>query len=319
VASQNLQQNEVAIVEVGLRDGLQNENVSLPLQVRLALARALSDAGIRRIEIGSFVSPKWVPTMEMSEELTRQVLAQQSKNEINVTTEFSALVPNEKGMETAIQSGIKEVSLFAACSESFSYKNINCSMEESFKRFKTVAQMAQSHQIKIRGYLSVCFSCPFEGLVDYNVVLENVQKFLDLGCFEVSIGDTIGAATAGEVEQLFSILLKKCSPKNLAGHYHDTRGQALANILKSYQMGIRVFDSSIGGLGGCPYAPSATGNVATEDVIYLFNGLKAQTGVDLQKLVAASNSLSLSMGRPLASKVANANGSVKPKGSYCPA
>lgn len=318
MVSNSIQHEKVTIVEVGLRDGLQNESVLLPLQVRLDMAQALSDAGLRRIEIGSFVSPKWVPAMEMSDELTKLALERQKNKIIDPTTEFSALVPNEKGMEKAISSGIKEVSLFAACSESFSFKNINCSMQESFARFKTVAQLAQAHQIKIRGYLSVCFACPFEGAVDINVVVENVQKFMDLGCFEVSIGDTIGAATAGDVEQLFSMLFKKFSATILAGHYHDTRGQALANILKSYEMGLRVFDSSIGGLGGCPYAPSATGNVATEDVIYLFDGLKANTGVDLQKLVVASNSLSLHMGRQLASRVTNAGGRVKPKGSFKP-
>lgn len=309
---------KVTLVEVGLRDGLQNETISLPLAVRLELAQSLSLAGLRRIEIGSFVSPKWVPSMEMSEELTKLVLQKQSNGEISTETQFSALVPNEKGMEKAISSGVKEVSLFAACSESFSWKNINCSMAESFKRFKKVAKMANDNNIKIRGYLSVCFSCPFEGKVDFRVVEENVQRFIDLGAFEVSIGDTIGAATAGDVEILFLSLLGKFSAALLAGHYHDTRGQALANILKSYEMGLRIFDSSIGGLGGCPYAPGASGNVATEDVVYLFNGMKIDTGIDLQMLVAISDSLAGHMNRKLSSRVTHAGGALRPKGQYKP-
>lgn len=311
--------NKVVLVEVGLRDGLQNEPVSLPLNVRLDLVRSLSTAGLRRIEIGSFVSPKWVPSMEMSEELVKLALQEQKSGKISSETQFSTLVPNEKGMEKALQSGVKEVSLFAACSESFSYKNINCSMEESFKRFQKVAQMANENQIKIRGYLSVCFFCPFEGKVNYNVVKENVQRFIDLGAFEVSIGDTIGAATAGDVDELFSLLLSKFSPEVLAGHYHDTRGQALANILKSFDMGLRIFDSSIGGLGGCPYAPGATGNVATEDVVYLFDGMKVNTGIDLKSLVTISEELSQIMKRKLSSRVSLVGGVLKPQGPYKPA
>jgi hydroxymethylglutaryl-CoA lyase len=314
----NETKNKVTLVEVGLRDGLQNESVLLPISVRLQLAESLSDAGLRRIEIGSFVSPKWVPSMEMSEELTRMALQKQKDGVIAAETEFSTLVPNEKGMEKALQSGIKEVSLFAACSESFSYKNINCGISESFVRFRNVAKMARNNNIKIRGYLSVCFACPFEGKVDYRIVAENIQKFIDLGAFEISIGDTVGAATAGDVEELFSILFKKYSAGLLAGHYHDTRGQALANILKSYDMGIRVFDSSIGGLGGCPYAPGASGNVATEDVVYLLDGMKVQTGVDLQRLVTTSEELARQMQRKLTSRVTHAGGMLKPRGPFKP-
>lgn len=309
---------KVTIVEVGLRDGLQNESISLPLNFRLELAERLSGAGLRRIEIGSFVSPKWVPSMDLSDELTRLVLQKQITEEIDPKTEFSALVPNEKGMEKALQTGIKEVSLFAACSESFSYHNINCSMEESFKKFKNVTKMAIENKIKIRGYLSVCFSCPFEGKVDYDQVVDNVQRFIDLGVYEISIGDTIGFATVGDVEVLFSKLLKKFPAQILAGHYHETRGQALANILKSYQMGVRIFDTSVGGLGGCPYAPGASGNVATEDVIYMFDGMNINTGVNLAQLVSASEVLAQYMGRKLSSRVTLAGGALRPKGPYKP-
>jgi hydroxymethylglutaryl-CoA lyase len=308
--------DKVTLVEVGLRDGLQNESVILALNDRLGLAKALSSVGLRRIEIGSFVSPKWVPSMKDSEELIRLVLEAQDRGEIAFETQFSALVPNEIGMEKALTSGVKEISLFAACSESFSYKNINCNIAESFSKFKKVARLANLNNIKIRGYLSMCFGCPYEGKVDYRVVLENVQKFMDLGAFEVSIGDTIGVATAGEVEELLSILVNKFPAKFLAGHYHDTRGQALANILKSYEMGLRVFDSSIGGLGGCPYAPGASGNIATEDVVYLFNGMNIDTGIELQNLVSTSELLSQRMHRKLSSKVTLAGGFLKPKGCY---
>jgi hydroxymethylglutaryl-CoA lyase len=191
-------------------------------------------------------------------------------------------------------------------------------MAESFANFEKVAQLAHANNLKIRGYLSVCFACPFEGKVDYRIVAENVQRFIDLGAFEVSIGDTIGTATVGEVEELFSILLKKFPTNMLAGHYHDTRGQALANILKSYEMGLRTFDSSIGGLGGCPYAPGASGNVATEDVVYLFNGMNVNTGVNLNLLVATSEALSHHMKRKLSSRVTLAGGVLKPKGFYKP-
>jgi hydroxymethylglutaryl-CoA lyase len=312
----DVKRNGVTLVEVGLRDGLQNESISLSLAVRLKMAQSLSDAGLRRIEIGSFVSPKWVPSMEMSEELTQLVFQKQRDGEISSDTEFSALVPNEKGMEKAVLCGVKEISLFAACTESFSYKNINCTMEESFKRFKVVSQIAKRNGIKIRGYLSVCFACPFEGKVNYHSVKDNVKRFIELGAFEVSIGDTVGAATAGDIEDLYSVLLKENSASMFAGHYHDTRGQALANILKSYQMGVRIFDSSIGGLGGCPYSPGATGNVATEDVVYLMDGLKVETGVNLRKLIATSENLSQHMNRKLSSRVTHAGGVLNPKGPY---
>lgn len=293
----------VSIVEVGLRDGLQNEPQYPAVEVRKELLQQLIDAGSRALEIGAFVSPKWVPAMACSEELVLSTLKDQAEQRIPTDAQLSVLIPNEKGMEIAIKLGVKEIAIFAACSESFSQRNTNCSIEESFQRLKIVAQMAGVHQIKVRGYLSTCFGCPFEGAVDPSRVVENVQRMLDLGVYEVSIGDTIGVASAGNVETLFSQLLASVTPTLLAGHFHDTRGQALANILKSYEMGITTFDSSIGGLGGCPYAPGATGNVATEEVVYLFDSMNVSTGLNLEKLIQINQWLAKKMNRTLSSRV----------------
>ncbi len=297
----------VRIVEVGLRDGLQNESHSPDVKVRRELLHQLVKAGAQSLEVGAFVSPKWVPAMACSEELVEAVLVDQKNKIISENVQLSVLVPNEKGMETALRLGVQEIAVFAACSESFSQKNINCSIEESFQRFDVVAKLATAHQIKIRGYLSTCFGCPFEGAVDRSLVIENVQRMLDLGVYEVSLGDTIGVASAGDVERLLHPLLALVPPARLAGHFHDTRGQALVNILKAYNMGITSFDASIGGLGGCPYAPGATGNVATEDVVYLFNSMGVNTGLNLERLVQTNQWLSQHMGRKLSSRVSLAN------------
>lgn len=296
-------QKSVSIVEVGLRDGLQNEAQYPDVEVRKDLLAQLINAGVRSLEIGAFVSPKWVPAMACSEQLVESALKNQAQQRIPKEAQLSVLIPNEKGMETAIKLGVKEIAIFAACSESFSQRNTNCSIEESFQRLSVVSQMAQAHQIKVRGYLSTCFGCPFEGAVDSLRVVDNVKRMLDLGVYEVSIGDTIGVASAGNVEALFSQLLSSVKPSLLAGHFHDTRGQAVANILKSYEMGITTFDSSIGGLGGCPYAPGATGNVATEDVVYLFNSMNVSTGLNLEKLIQINQWLSQKIGRTLSSRV----------------
>lgn len=293
----------VRIVEVGLRDGLQNETTDLSVQQRLELIRKLIDAGSTHFEVGAFVSAKWVPQMAVTKELTAATLKMISKIKAPPTLHPSVLVPNEEGMRQAIQSGIKEVAIFAACSETFSQKNINCSIDESFARFEVVMKLAKKNKIKVRGYLSTCFVCPFEGIIDSKKVVSIARRMNDLGVFEISIGDTIGAASVGQIRQLFTQLKKHISVKKLAGHFHDTRGQALANILAAYETGITTFDSSIGGLGGCPYAPGATGNVATEDVVYMFDGMKVKTGLNLEKLIKTNRWLQPLMNHPLSSKV----------------
>lgn len=308
--TQNIQTSKVRLVEVGLRDGLQNEKQYPGVEVRKELILQLINAGSRTLEVGAFVSPKWVPAMACSESLVTSLLQDQEQNQFDSTksqsdavVQFSVLVPNEKGMDMALRLGVKEIAIFAACSESFSQRNTNCSIAESFDRLRVVAQMAHQHKIKVRGYLSTCFGCPFEGAVDRKIIVENVLRLRDLGAYEVSMGDTIGLASAGDVEVLFEQLLSHVSASFLAGHFHDTRGQALANILKSYEMGITTFDSSIGGLGGCPYAPGATGNVATEDVVYLFQSLGVETGLNLEELLKINEWLSQRMGRKLSSRV----------------
>jgi len=293
----------VRIVEVGLRDGLQNEAQFPDAATRRELLHHMVEAGTKSIEIGAFVSPRWVPAMACSEELVKSVLADQKNKIISDDIHLSVLIPNEKGMETAVKLGVNEVAIFAACSEGFSQKNTNCSIDESFKRLAVVARKALSQNIRVRGYLSTCFGCPFEGSVDMSKVAQNVKRMLDLGIYEVSLGDTIGIASAGNVETLLNKLFSFVQPHQLAGHFHDTRGQALVNILKAYEMGITTFDSSIGGLGGCPYAPGATGNVATEDVVFLFNSLNISTGLKLDKLIVINRWLSKKMGRSLSSRV----------------
>lgn len=288
------------IVEVGLRDGLQNETTILTVTQRLDLLEKLVSAGVKNFELGAFVSPEWVPQMSCTSGLVQGYLKSSFYR-----SKYSAgvLVPNEKGMRQAIDAKVKEVAIFAACTESFSKKNINCSIEESFKRFELVMQLARKNKIKVRGYLSTCFGCPFEGAVDEKKVVQLAVRMYKLGVYEVSIGDTIGVAHAGQIQSLFRKLKKKIPAKHLAGHFHDTRGQALANILAAYQVGIRTFDASLGGLGGCPYAPGASGNVATEDVVYMFDGLNIKTGLQLPKLIEAHRWLQPLMDHSLSSKV----------------
>ena len=293
----------VRIVEVGLRDGLQNESSELSVEHRFELCKRLIDAGSTHFEIGSFVSPKWVPQMAQTAELTKMVLQELTRRKAHNKLFPSVLVPNEIGMQQAIDSGIKEVALFGACTESFSQKNINCSIDESFQRFEAVMKLAKKNKIKVRGYLSTCFGCPFEGAVEEKIVVQIAKRMHDLGVYEISIGDTIGVAQVGQIKSLFSKLKKVIPVKKLAGHFHDTRGQSLANILAAYEIGVRVFDSSIGGLGGCPYAPGAAGNVATEDVVYMFDGMKVQTKLNLAKLIETHKWLQPLMNHPLSSKV----------------
>lgn len=289
----------VRIVEVGLRDGLQNESTILSVEQRMELLSRLIEAGTKDFEIGAFVSPKWVPQMAVTSELIQLFQKKFKSKKLN----SSVLVPNIQGLKLAMDAGISEVAIFASSTESFSQKNINCSIAESFERFKPIMAMAQKQKIKVRGYLSVCFGCPYEGKVSEAKVVALAKKMIQMGCYEVSIGDTIGVANVGQVESLFKKLKKVIPAKKLAGHFHDTRGQALANILLAYKLGITTFDSSLGGLGGCPYAKGATGNVATEDVVYMFNGLKVKSGLNLKKLIDTNRWLNPQMNHPLPSMV----------------
>jgi hydroxymethylglutaryl-CoA lyase len=233
----------------------------------------------------------------------QKIFAKVKNKEISSKVEFAVLVPNERGMIDAVAAGVKEVAIFTAASESFTRKNINCSIKESFERFEKVMALAKKHNIKVRGYLSTCFGCPFEGKVSEAKVIKLAQRLHKIGCYEISIGDTIGVANVGQIESLFKKLKKVVPVKKLAGHFHDTRGQALANTLAAYKLGVKIFDTSLGGLGGCPYAPGATGNVATEDVVYMFHGMGVKTGLDLDKLIAMTPWVAEKIGHTMPSRV----------------
>ena len=296
----------ISIVEVGPRDGLQNESRILSIESRFKFIKALSDAGISRIEVGAFVSEKWVPQMTGSEQLCQRIKAAQVQGQLAKSLQWSCLVPNERGMQAAITSGVHEIAIFASASESFSKKNINCSIADSLERYRNVMAVAKKNKIRVRAYLSMCFGCPFEGEISEAVVVSLVKKLIAMGAYEVSIGDTIGIANPRQVRRLVKKLLKAVGVKRLAMHFHDTRGTALANVLASLDLGIRTFDSSLGGLGGCPYAPSATGNVATEDVVFMLHGMGFQTGIHLEKLVALNKLIAAEVGRDLPSRVGKA-------------
>ena len=297
--------NRVRIVEVGPRDGLQNEKVAVDVSTKVALINQLTEAGLSYIEAGSFVSPKWVPQMAGSDEVFSQLSAQTPENS---NTVFAALAPNLRGLERAIDCDVKEVAVFAAASESFSQKNINCSIAESLERFKPLAEQALANGIKLRGYISCVAGCPYEGSVDTETVAGIAKQLLAMGCYEISLGDTIGVGTPASIEKLLERLLEEIPAEKLAVHLHDTYGQALANVLISLQMGISVIDSSVAGLGGCPYAKlanggAASGNLATEDLVYMLNGLGIEHGVDLKKLIAAGNFISHKLQRNNGSRV----------------
>jgi hydroxymethylglutaryl-CoA lyase len=294
----------VEIVEVGPRDGLQNESRTLSVEARLAFIRHLAASGLKRIEVGAFVSPQWVPQMQGSLELITELY--KNKKEFPRDVRFSALVPNVKGMNDALETPIPEVAVFGACSESFSKKNINCSIAESLERFRDVIALAKKEKRKVRGYLSVAFGCPYEGKVSEARVIQLVQAYLKMGVYEVSIGDTIGVATPKQVYSLLGKLKRRVPLKKIAMHLHDTRGTALANVLASLEMGVRVFDSSFGGLGGCPYAKGASGNLATDDLIYMLHGMGYRTGVDLEKLLTYTPVMQQEIGRKLPSRTAEA-------------
>jgi hydroxymethylglutaryl-CoA lyase len=295
------------VVEVGLRDGLQNEAVFLSIPDRIEFANRLINAGLPRVELGAFVRKDKVPQMVGTHQIVDEVLNQKHDKKFQAVV----LVPNEEGMQEALKTDIREVAVFAATSETFSRKNINCTIEESFERFKPVIQLAKKRKIKVRGYLSTCFGCPYEGAVPEKTVIAVAKRLYAMGCYEISIGDTIGVATPIQVQSLFKKLKKVIPIKSLAGHFHDTRGMASANIFAAYEVGVRVFDSSLGGLGGCPYAPGSSGNVATEDLVYLLHGLGIQTGIDLEQLIEINKWLAEKMGKELPSKVSKA-GILKP-------
>jgi len=289
----------VKIVEVGPRDGLQNESETVPAEIKVKLIEMLVDAGLPVVESGAFVSPKWVPQMATSAEVFKQI---NKRNGIS----YPMLVPNLKGLELAHAAGVEEVALFAAATETFSQKNTNCSIAESIDRFNAVIVEAQALGMKIRGYISCVLGCPYEGEVSSDTVLMLAQKLFDKGCYEVSLGDTIGVGTAGQARDLVEKLSQQVPIQHLAAHFHDTYGQALANIHAVMQCGISVIDSSVAGLGGCPYAKGATGNVATEDVVYMLNGMGIETGVDMDKLLEAGRFISDFLGREPVSRAATA-------------
>ena len=296
----------VTLVEVGPRDGLQNESVILDQATRKEFVKRLCLTGLRKIEIGAFVSPKWVPQMAGSLELIKKILSQQNAKKISKKISFSALVPNKKGMEMALASGIKEVAFFTAASTTFTQKNINCSISKSLKRLKDLKKIMPKN-CRLRGYISTAFYCPYEGYIKPRKVVSLAEKLIELGCYEISIGDTIGAATPKEVNQLLSILLKKVASHRIAMHFHDTRGMALANIKESLDHRIFVFDCSLGGLGGCPYSKHPVGNVATESVVYFVERLGYKTGVDISSLTKINHWLSKKLKHPLPYKVVSSN------------
>jgi hydroxymethylglutaryl-CoA lyase len=297
---------KIRIVEVGPRDGLQNEKKVLDSPTRLELIRKLADTGLKRIEVGAFVSPQWVPQMAGTLELAKEVLKLQKAGQLATDVQFSCLVPNARGMEDALKAGLTEVAIFGACSETFSKKNINCSIAESFARFRQVLEMAKYHKIKVRGYLSTAFGCPYEGKVAESRVVRLVRAMVKMGAYEVSVGDTIGVATPKQVVSLIKKLRRVAKPRQLAMHFHDTRGTSLANVYASLGLGIKTFDASVGGLGGCPYAKGASGNLASEDLVYMLKGMGLETGVDLEKLILIKRWAEEKLGRELPSRVGKA-------------
>jgi hydroxymethylglutaryl-CoA lyase len=268
----------VRIVEMGPRDGLQNEKQEVPTAVKLELIERLGEAGLPAIEATAFVSPKWIPQMADHTEVLERMRRRPG-------VDYPVLTPNLKGYEAARAAGATEVAVFGAASESFSKKNINCSIAESLERFRPVVEKARQDKVKVRGYVSCVVACPYEGEVRPERTAEVAGALYDMGCYEVSLGDTIGAGTPGRTQAMIEACAKRVPVGRLAGHYHDTYGQALANIYASMELGVATFDASVAGLGGCPYAKGATGNVATEDVVYMLHGLGIQTGIDLDKLV----------------------------------
>jgi len=290
---------KVKIVEVGPRDGLQNEKEAVSAAVKIALVDRLSRAGFPNIEAASFVSPKWVPQMATSSEVMAGIMRRPG-------TLYSALTPNMQGFEAALAARADEVVIFGSASEAFSQKNINCSIAESIARFAPVARAAKDNGLRLRGSISCSFGCPYQGEVPLEAVADVVGRMRDLGCDEIDIADTIGVSTPRKTQAVMETAARAFDLARIAGHFHDTYGQALANIYASLEVGVAIFHSSVSGLGGCPYAKGATGNVATEDVIYMLNGLGIETGIDLDQVVDAGAFISQQLGRKGASRVGNA-------------
>jgi hydroxymethylglutaryl-CoA lyase len=284
--------DSVKIVEVGPRDGLQNEKATVPTEAKVDYITTLADAGLRVIEAGAFVSPKWVPQMADTDEVYRNIPKDPG-------VDYPVLVPNMKGLERALDAGVKSIAIFTAASDTFNQRNINMSIDESFANYAPVAARALAERIRVRGYISTAFGCPYEGDVPPEKVLEVSARLLDLGCYEVSVGDTIGVGTPMQVQGVIGMLLQVIPAQKLAMHFHDTRGTALANTLAALEMGIATFDASSGGLGGCPYAPGASGNLATEDLVYMLDRMAIDTGVNLDRLVAASSIVAPYLDHPL--------------------
>lgn len=291
----------VKIVEVGPRDGLQNESITLPVATKIEFINCLAETGLSVIEAGAFVSPKWIPQMADSDKVLQGI---QQKSGIS----YPVLVPNIKGFDNALAAGAKEIAIFAAASETFSQKNINCSIAESMTRFAEVMTAAKKHKILVRGYVSCVLGCPYEGEIKPQAVALVAEQLFALGCYEISLGDTIGVGTPGKAQQLIDIVHQRVPREYLAVHFHDTYGQALANIYAVLERGVAVIDSSVAGLGGCPYAKGASGNVATEDVIYMLNGLGIHTGIDLAKLIPVGQYICKQLNKLPRSKVTLARG-----------
>jgi hydroxymethylglutaryl-CoA lyase len=288
----------VRIIEMGPRDGLQNEKTPVSPAARIAFVKQLVDAGLTTVEVGAFVSPKAIPQMVGSDEVLRAVKP--------LPGEFHVLVPNLKGYEAAYAAGAKVVSVFTAASEGFAHANINCSIDESIERFRPVVARAKADGVKVRGYISTVLGCPFDGEVDPKAVGRIAKTLWELGCYEISLGDTIGVGTPTKAKAMLRAVSDHVPTAKLAMHFHDTYGQALANLYAGMEEGVRVIDSAAGGLGGCPYAPGATGNVATEDVVYMLAGMGIKTGVDMSKLLAATNEITALIGRAPVGRVASA-------------
>jgi hydroxymethylglutaryl-CoA lyase len=286
----------VSVYEVSPRDGLQNEAAMLPLDSKKALIAALLASGLTRLELTSFVSPRWIPQLADADELIRQVTAPPGVS-------FSALVPNAKGLERARETGLREIAVFMSASETHNRKNTNRSIDGSLEAFEEVVPPAVDGGMKVRAYVSTVWGCPYEGDVDPARALDITKRLLDLGCYQVSLGDTIGVGTPRQTERIVRMFLESIAHEKIALHFHDTRGTALANVLVGLGLGIRDYDSSIAGLGGCPYAPGAAGNVATEDLVYMLHGMGIETGLDLDKLIEAGKLAERIVGRPLPGKV----------------
>jgi len=291
--------SKVKIVEVGPRDGLQNEPQAVPTAVKIELIDRLTDAGLSVVEATAFVSPKWVPQMADNAEVMAGIRRKPGVS-------YPVLVPNRKGLDAAIAAGAEEVVVFGAATESFSKRNTNCSIDEGLARFSEVASEAIARGLRVRGDISVCLGCPYEGDVQSEAVVRVARELDAMGCYEITICDTIGTGTAGGTRKVIEAVAKHIPIERLAGHFHDTYGQAVANIYASLECGIATFDSSIAGLGGCPYAKGATGNVATEDVLYMLNGLGIESGIDINKLIAAGDFICRALGRPTSSRAAKA-------------